>query len=179
MKIVTDIKLLKTRSCKVDPNNIPDLNNSLALELRESVGDGLGLAAIQLGVALRVFIMKLDNGRWITVYNPTIINKYDAFTFKGEGCLSLPKVTVNTQRYNRIQAQWLNEKGDTQERLLTELEAIEFQHEYDHLEGILITDREVKLIPFRSSPKIGRNSPCPCGSGKKYKKCCLIKEEKV
>ena len=176
MKIVTDLKLLKTISCDVDPNNIPDLNNSLALKLKESVGDGLGLAAIQLGIALRVFIMKLKNESLITIYNPTIVEKYEPITFKREGCLSLPKVFVNTQRYNRIQAQWLNEKGKIQKGVLLGLEAVEFQHECDHLDGILITDREVKLVPFTRTPKVGRNSTCPCGSGNKYKKCCLIKE---
>ncbi|MCD6389209.1 MAG: SEC-C domain-containing protein [Desulfobulbaceae bacterium] len=35
---------------------------------------------------------------------------------------------------------------------------------------------ESKIIPVRQDPKIGRNQPCPCGSGKKYKKCCLRKE---
>jgi len=38
-----------------------------------------------------------------------------------------------------------------------------------------ILDRAQELIFRRDKPKIGRNEPCPCGSGKKYKKCCLIK----
>lgn len=38
--------------------------------------------------------------------------------------------------------------------------------------------RQIKTTYIRSTPKIGRNAPCPCGSGKKYKKCCLTKEVK-
>jgi len=41
------------------------------------------------------------------------------------------------------------------------------QHEVDHMNGVLCIDRRVKKVV-----KIGRNEPCPCGSGKKYKKCC-------
>jgi len=55
------------------------------------------------------------------------------------------------------------------------LEAICVQHEIDHLNGITIHDRENKSKPIISEKKIGRNDPCPCGSGKKYKKCCLKK----
>ena len=54
------------------------------------------------------------------------------------------------------------------------LEAVCVQHEIDHLRGMTIHDRENKLEPI-STVKIGRNEPCLCGSGKKYKKCCLNK----
>jgi preprotein translocase subunit SecA len=39
------------------------------------------------------------------------------------------------------------------------------------------TDKATIRVPFVRSEKVGRNEPCPCGSGKKYKKCCLLKEE--
>ena len=47
-------------------------------------------------------------------------------------------------------------------------DSIAVQHEVDHLNGILIEDRR-HIVP----QKVGRNELCPCGSGKKYKKCCL------
>ena len=43
--------------------------------------------------------------------------------------------------------------------------------EFDDYE--LIDEDETPILPIRTEPKIGRNDPCPCGSGKKYKKCCL------
>ena len=49
------------------------------------------------------------------------------------------------------------------------------QHEIDHLNGITCIDREYKREPLKVGTKIGRNEPCPCGSGKKYKKCHMGK----
>ena len=46
------------------------------------------------------------------------------------------------------------------------------QHEYDHLFGKLISDHGKCVSPFVSQKQFGRNDPCPCGSNKKYKKCC-------
>ena len=60
--------------------------------------------------------------------------------------------------------------GDTD---LDLLESVCVQHEIDHLNGMRILDRAMELTIRRDKPKIGRNEPCPCGSGKKYKKCCI------
>ena len=59
-------------------------------------------------------------------------------------------------------------------RDLRTLEAVCVQHEIDHLNGIVCMDRKVN-ITIVADKKIGRNEPCPCESGKKYKKCCLRK----
>ena len=53
------------------------------------------------------------------------------------------------------------------------LESVCIQHEIDHLNGMTIHHRKVDTT-IRAEKKIGRNAPCPCGSGKKYKRCCLI-----
>jgi len=52
----------------------------------------------------------------------------------------------------------------------TGLEAVMVQHEIDHMNGMLCFDRGHK-----NKDKVGRNSLCPCGSGEKYKKCCIDK----
>ena len=70
--------------------------------------------------------------------------------------------------------QW-EQEGKKQEQEDRLLEAICVQHEIDHLNGISCIDKEVKLEPIVMDKKVGRNDPCPCGSGKKYKKCCLRK----
>ena len=62
--------------------------------------------------------------------------------------------------------------GDTD---LDLLESVCVQHEIDHLNGMRILDRAQELTIRRDKPKIGRNEKCPCGSGKKYKKCCIGK----
>ena len=63
-----------------------------------------------------------------------------------------------------------SDKQDQEQRLL---EAICIQHEIDHLMGNTIHDRENKPKPIVTKKSIGRNEPCYCGSGKKYKRCCL------
>jgi len=60
-------------------------------------------------------------------------------------------------------------KNDAEMRLL---ETVCIQHEIDHLNGVTIMDRQV-INTITAENKIGRNDPCYCGSGKKYKKCCL------
>ena len=75
---------------------------------------------------------------------------------------------------NEARGSWEEKtKKDEQENRL--LEAICVQHEIDHLNGLTIHDRENKTKPMVSQKKVGRNDPCPCGSGKKFKKCCINK----
>ena len=62
--------------------------------------------------------------------------------------------------------------GDTDIDLL---ESVCVQHEIDHLNGMRILDRAQELTIKITERKIGRNEPCPCGSGKKYKKCHMGK----
>jgi peptide deformylase len=86
----------------------------------------------------------------------------------GEGCLSLPGVRVDTVRYEQVTAKWFDyDRKEEQRAVFYGFEAQVVQHELDHLDGLLITDRKF------SQTKVGRNDPCPCGSGKKFKKCCL------
>ena len=67
------------------------------------------------------------------------------------------------------------EKHDAENDELRLLETICVQHEIDHLNGLTIFDREDKPQPIISKKAVGRNEPCPCGSGKKFKKCCIGK----
>ena len=67
------------------------------------------------------------------------------------------------------------EKSDDSDRDLRLLETVCVQHEIDHLNGIVCMDRKVETSYKRTEKKVGRNEPCPCGSGKKYKKCCIGK----
>jgi len=156
-------------------------------------GDGIGLAANQVGIDAQVAVVNVIEP--LVLINPKIIHKEFPIDYF-EGCLSYPKKGTPTTRYRDVIIQtaqsesgWYfsgvestqeakgsweqdNKKEDQEKRLL---EAICVQHEIDHLNGITIHDRENKSKPIISEKKIGRNDPCPCGSGKKYKKCCLKK----
>ena len=100
--------------------------------------------------------------------NPEILEKKNLCKYEKEGCLSFPDVFINTWRYNNIKI-----KDDFNgEQDFSGIMAVIIQHEIDHMDGKLFFD--VKTETFkRTEAKIGRNDPCPCKSGKKYKKCCL------
>ena len=87
---------------------------------------------------------------------------------KEEGCLSIPNKIISTNRYNEVHV--INEIEGYEPIIATNFLAIACQHEIDHLDGILMTDRQTK--PIINKIKIGPNEKCPCGSGLKYKKCC-------
>jgi len=137
---------------------------------------GYGLSACQIGIHKRVGFIRY-NGKDYRLLNTRITDRSKETTIMyGEGCLSLPGKVVNTVRHSQITI-----TDDIQGHIvLTEaidaLLCVIFQHEVDHFDGITILDR--KQIPIISKEvKIGRNDPCPCNSGKKYKKCCLNKNE--
>jgi len=137
-------------------------------------GDGIGLAANQVGIDAQVAVVNVKEP--IVLINPKIVRKEEEVRYY-EGCLSFPKKGCHTKRYKTIEVKVDNIEsnmtfgvGDTEVDLL---ESVCVQHEIDHLNGMRILDRAQELTIKRDKPKIGRNEPCPCGSGKKYKKCCI------
>ena len=137
-------------------------------------GDGVGLAANQVGIDAQVAVVNVKEP--IVLINPKIVRKEEETRYY-EGCLSYPKKGCHTKRYKTIEVEVDNMEsnmtfgaGDTDTDLL---ESVCVQHEIDHLNGMRILDRAMELTIKRDKPKIGRNEPCPCGSGKKYKRCCL------
>jgi peptide deformylase len=176
--IVLDINFLrmvskKTSKEEVEKRKIVPL---IKYALNKGWVYGYGFAAIQVGIPLATALywtpakghehlpddQKLD---WHLLINPEIIKKSEQIIKPGEGCLSIPNKTFNTVRYNQIE--FMN---DGQMFSAEGVEAQIIQHEVDHINGILVCDREY-------NPSLtGRNDPCPCGSGKKFKKCCLGKE---
>ena len=151
--------------------------------------DGIGLAANQIGIDAAVAVVNVREP--IILINPKIVSKETEIPYY-EGCLSFPDKGCHTKRYETVEVITAQEEGswifsgvdtgDTgkgsweddqskQDRELRTLEAVCVQHEIDHLNGMRILDREVDTT-IRVEKKPGRNEPCHCGSGKKYKKCC-------
>jgi len=102
-------------------------------------GLGVGLAAPQIGIDKRVFVAAIDDVVTVMV-NPEIIWRSDDIISKEEGCLSLPGIEVVVGRPREIIVTYLDKKGRERERKLQNFNARVVQHEYDHLDGILITD---------------------------------------
>ncbi len=104
---------------------------------------GVGLAAPQVGVALRVFVVDLSLGRdpagLIVMINPEFVSR-DGMQLDEEGCLSLPGFNATVVRPMRAVVKGLNRDGEEHQREGTELLARAFQHEIDHLDGRLFID---------------------------------------
>ena len=102
--------------------------------------DGLGLAAPQIGVSLRLCIVEIQ-GEIITFINPQITrHSKDTVVFE-EGCLSVPGKFMPINRAEKIQMRYLDTDGNRNKLKADGLLAIALQHELDHLDGILILDR--------------------------------------
>lgn len=111
--------------------------------------DGIGLAAIQIGVAKRVLVIDLDqkdgkkNPR--AFINPKITWASDEMAVFEEGCLSVPEIWDDVERPARIKAEYLDRDGKLQTLEADGLLATCLQHEMDHLNGVLFIDHLSRL----------------------------------
>ena len=112
---------------------------------------GAGIAANQVGEALRVAIVEVEPGNPRYPYKPPVpltvivnpeIEPLDGETFRGnEGCLSVPDLRGELDRHLSIRVRYLDRDGDEHDEIRRGLTAGTFQHEVDHLDGILFVDR--------------------------------------
>ena len=105
---------------------------------------GVGLSANQIGIGERVFIMMLnmETEEIITCFNPRIIKRYDDNVWFEEGCLSFPDEIINVERPDRIIVKYEDEDKKDHKIKLSGMAARVFLHEFDHLEGIVFTERQ-------------------------------------
>ena len=105
--------------------------------------DGIGLAANQVGINARVFVIgHRDNPEAAQAFfNPVVVATVDEIDDLEEGCLSFPGVYVKIKRPKKILARWQNSKGEWQESEFDGYNCKCFLHELDHLEGIVFQDR--------------------------------------
>ena len=105
--------------------------------------EGIGLSANQIGISERVFVMMLniETEETISCFNPRIIKRYEDDVWCEEGCLSFPDEIINIQRPNRIVVKYEDEDKKDHKIKLSGMAARVFLHEFDHLEGIVFTER--------------------------------------
>jgi len=107
---------------------------------------GLGISAVQLGHNLRILAMRgKTKAESIIMVNPVVDKWSSAFNTMEEGCLSIPDVFARVIRPSEVTVTWTNELNENETETLTDLTSRVFQHEYDHLEGIMFIDR---IKPF-------------------------------
>jgi peptide deformylase len=103
---------------------------------------GVGLAANQVGILRRVFVLQADEEQEPRVLvNPVIVERSDEVDDEDEGCLSMQGVVVPVERPVRIRLEARDEQGNPVTLELEGLPARVAQHELDHLDGVLILDR--------------------------------------
>ena len=117
---------------------------------------GIGLAAIQVGVAKRLLVIDLQepesdaedappvkNPR--VFINPEILDSSEELSGYSEGCLSVPEQDAEVERPATVRASWMDREGRIHEETLTGLLATCIQHEMDHLNGVLFIDHLSRL----------------------------------
>ena len=104
---------------------------------------GIGLSANQIGMYVRAFAMikDLEYNEVIVCFNPRIIKRYEDNVWCEEGCLSFPDKFINIKRPDRIVVKYEDEDEKDHKIKLDGLAARVFLHEFDHLEGIVFTER--------------------------------------
>ncbi len=119
---------------------------TLVKDLQETMleAPGVGLAAPQVGVPLRIFVVDLSVGRepdgLIVMINPSFVER-DGMQLEEEGCLSVPEFNATVVRPSRVVVKGLDRTGTEYQREGSGLLARAFQHEMDHLDGTLFVDR--------------------------------------
>jgi peptide deformylase len=139
-------------------------HRAVALDLIETLDSapGVGIAAPQIGEPLRIAVIDATRslrhsasaqGRFV-LFNPEIVSRNGEQLFR-EGCLSIPEYTGNVRRAQQVKVRALGLEGADVQVTAEGFEAVVFQHELDHLDGILFLDRiaDVKSDLFRRRPR--------------------------
>jgi peptide deformylase len=134
---------LKKKSLPVTVIN--EKTRELVRDMTETMYDapGVGLAAPQIGIHQRIIVMdtsgKDEAPELIVAINPEIIHS-EGESYEEEGCLSVPRYAANVRRHAKVVVKALNLDGEEVTYKADDLLAIAFQHEIDHLDGILFID---------------------------------------
>ncbi|MBN2699408.1 MAG: peptide deformylase [Bacteroidales bacterium] len=118
------------------------------MEFTLKKAEGIGLAGPQVGVLKNLFIIDTSPMKDMGIetvekvyYNPVILHYGDEQSYYNEGCLSIPGINEDVLRPEKIEVRYRDEYFDWHEEVLDGLVARIFQHEYDHLQGILFIDK--------------------------------------
>ena len=156
-------KLLRNISKPVD--QVSKEEQKLMDDMLETMyhANGIGLAAIQIGVPKRIIVMDISKGegkkdpRYFV--NPVIKNKDSLKNIYEEGCLSVPNQFAEIERPSKCEVEYLDYNGEKQLKVAEGLLATCIQHEMDHLEGILFIDYLSKLKKSIIVKKLSKNKP--------------------
>ena len=135
--------LLRLKAKKVDVFN--DELKILVEDMAETMWDapGIGLAAPQVAQSVRVIVVDTtepgEEKQHMALINPEIV-EHEGTQLDEEGCLSVPELTAQVQRYKKITVNFQTKEGATKQLTAEDRFAVVLQHEIDHLDGILFID---------------------------------------
>lgn len=115
-----------------------------------AVADGVGIAAVQVGILKRMVIVEIENdesGEFepIEMINPEILEASEETQVCMEGCLSVPGYQGEVTRPKKVKVKWLDRDGIEHIEEFENLGAVVCCHEIDHLDGILYSDKSLNL----------------------------------
>ena len=164
---------------KITPALIQTLNDMIKLTKTFKEPEGVGLASTQIGLDERFFVARLHpskqippknptqrvqrwknyNKEFVSVINPKILSYSKRTKPYFEGCLSIPTIWGQVKRHTSIKVSYQDIKGNNITKTLKDIPAWIFQHEMDHLDGILFTQRVLeqkgKFYQFKGKDKTG------------------------
>ena len=152
--------ILRKPTTPVKFDTLDDLKYAhfLAFSLAETLSknEGLGLSANQVGLPHRVCAINMGNEIW-TMFNPEIIESSSIPSEYQEGCLSYPGLYLKINRPNHIKVKFQAINGQVLEQEFDGLTAVCVQHEIDHLNGVMYTDKVSKIKLEQAKRKVKQN----------------------
>ncbi len=141
-----DMDVLSIVSQDIDPYDplLPLLSRRMFLSMRDTANPGVGIAAPQVGINRNaIWIQRFDKpgSPFEFMINPRILKASILSRKGGEGCLSVPDERGELMRSYAIMVEYQSFDGGWHTEMLEDFSAVIFQHEYDHLQGILFPDR--------------------------------------
>ena len=139
-EIVLDEEKLGVRCDEIDPRTENKLMREIIIELKNKIreDDLIGLAANQIGYNKRIFVLNFQ-GDLRSFINP-IISEVGQLELSREKCASIPDKEFVRPRHNEITVAYTTPLGKIESRKLIGMAATVFQHEIDHLDGLLLSD---------------------------------------
>ena len=158
-------KILRQKSIEVE--SVGKEEQKLMDDMLDTMYDanGIGLAAIQIGVPKRIIVMDIakneEKRRPLYFVNPVIKNKNSELSTYEEGCLSVPNYFAEIDRPKKCDVEYLDYNGEKKILKAEGLVATCIQHEMDHLEGILFIDYLSKLKKTMIIKKLSKQKEKP------------------
>lgn len=155
------LKILRTKCKPFDFSKIEKKElRALVKEMRIKMHEwhGIGLASTQIGRTDQLFVVQTPNGKFYALFNPRITKTEGKAVLMEEGCLSVPNVYGEVPRYEKIVIEGFDQNGKALKIKAWDLLAQVFQHETDHLHGILDIDKMKKPYALPASERLQKKA---------------------